>query len=84
MLVIKLSEMHEVSVTPLSDCTMLTRSTRIRREASALYAAIRNKRVLTYPFEAFSSHAKQPVSAAKRPEPGNKKAGETRRPFFLR
>jgi hypothetical protein len=44
MLVIKLSEMHEVSVTPLSDCTVLTRSTRIRREASALQAAIRNKR----------------------------------------
>jgi hypothetical protein len=38
------SEMHEVSVTPLSDCTVLTRSTRIRREASALHAAIRKKR----------------------------------------
>jgi hypothetical protein len=44
MLVSKLSEMHEVSVTPLSDCTVLTRSTRIRREASALHAAIRKKR----------------------------------------
>jgi hypothetical protein len=30
-------------------------------------------RFLTYRFEAFSSHAKQPVSAAKRPEPGKKR-----------
>jgi hypothetical protein len=59
MLVIKLAEMHEVSVTPLCDCTVLIRST--RREASALQAAIRKKRgFLSYRLEAFSSHAKQP------------------------
>jgi hypothetical protein len=40
MLVIKLSQMH---VTPLCDCTVLARSTRIRREASALHAVIRKK-----------------------------------------
>jgi hypothetical protein len=53
MLVIRLSEMHEVSLTPLSDCTVLTRSTRIRRGASALHAAIRNKRGSDLPLWGF-------------------------------